>query len=83
MCQNNDKKNISAVNTVSNFYDHTKHSATDTFKTASKLAIQKTAEATSDKIEKENAARITRSSKISSQSNLDTNEKVILTERFN
>ena len=38
------------VNTVKKRLDHAKQSATDTFKTASKIAIQETAEATGDLI---------------------------------
>ena len=46
-----------------NLLDHTKQSANDAFKTASKRAIHKTAEATGDLIGNEIANRITKSSK--------------------
>ena len=38
------------VNTLKSFFDHAKQSATDPFKTASKKAIQQTAEATGNLI---------------------------------
>ena len=47
---------------------HTKLSARDACKTASKRSLQKTAEATGDKI----AKRITKASKNSQQNNLET-----------
>ena len=49
--------------------DHAKQSATDTFKTASKRVIQKTAEATSGLIGNKIANKITKSSKNSQQIN--------------
>ena len=42
-------------------FDHAKQSDTDTFKTASKGATQKTAEATGDLIDNKNAKRIAKS----------------------
>ena len=62
--------------------DYTRKSATDAFETASKRAIQKTAEATGDLVGNKIADRITEISKNSQQNNLETitnkNEKEIL-----
>ena len=55
--------------------DHAKQSATDLLKTASKRAIQKTAEATVDLIGTKIADQITRVSKTSPQNNSETNEE--------
>ena len=52
--------------------DHTKQSATDAFKTASKRAIQKTAETTGDLIGINIANRITKVLKNSQQHNSET-----------
>ena len=49
--------------------DHAKQSATDVFKTASKRAIQKTAEATNDLISNKITNRITKVSKKNQQHN--------------
>ena len=66
--------------------DHPKQSATDAFKTASKRAIQKTAEATGDLIGKKIANKMTKLSKSSHQNNSETvtneHNKVILRERY-
>ena len=66
--------------------DHAKQSPTDTFKTASKRAIQKTAEATEDLIGKKIANKITKISKNSQQNNSETvtneHNKVIVKERY-
>ena len=51
-------------------------------KTASKGAIQKTAETTGDLIGNEIADRITKVSKASPQNNSETNEEEILRERY-
>ena len=62
--------------------DYTRKSATDAFETASKRAIQKTAEATGDLVGNKIADRITEISKNSQQNNLETitnkNDKEIL-----
>ena len=52
--------------------DHTKQPATDTFKIASKRAIQKTAETTGDLIGNKIAKRNTEASKILQQKNSET-----------
>ena len=52
--------------------DHAKQSATGSFKTASKRAIQKAAEATGDLIDNEIAIKITNISKTSRQNRLKT-----------
>ena len=62
--------------------DHTKQSATDALKTASKKVIQKTEEATGDLIRNKIADRITKVSKTSPQNNSETNEEEILRERY-
>ena len=54
------------------YFDHTKQFATDAFKTVSKRAIQKTAEATGDLIGNKIANRITKVSKNSPQNNSET-----------
>ena len=64
----NVKKNAS-VKYSQKLLDHAKQSATDAFKTASKRAIQKTAEATTDLIGNEIANNITKVSKNSPQNN--------------
>ena len=52
--------------------DYARESATDAFETASKRAIQKTAEATGDLVGNKIADRITEISKNSEQNNLET-----------
>ena len=52
--------------------DHTKQSATDAFKTSSKRAIQKTAEAIGNLIDNKIADKITEVSKKSLRNNLET-----------
>ena len=54
----------------------------DVLKTASKRAIQKTAEATGDLIGNKIADKITRVSKTLPQNNSGTNEEQILRERY-
>ena len=61
--------------------DHAKRSATDTLKTASKRAIQKTAEAAGDLIGNKIADKSTRVSKTSPQNNSETNAGEIPSER--
>ena len=56
--------------------------ATDAIKTASKRAIQKTAELTGDLIGNKTADKTTRVSKISPQNNSVTNKEEILRERY-
>ena len=58
---------------LSNKYDSTKKFATDAIKTASKRAIQKTAEATGDLIGNKIADKITSVSKKPSNNNNDDN----------
>ena len=66
--------------------DYARKSATDAFETASKRAIQKTAEATGDLVGNKIAGRITEISKNSQQNNLETitnkNDKEIPEERY-
>ena len=66
--------------------DYARESATDAFETASKRAIQKTAEATGDLVGNKIADRITEISKNSQQNNLETitnkNDKEIPEERY-
>ena len=62
--------------------DHTKKSARDALKVASKRAIQKTAEATGDLIGNEIVDKIKKASKTSPKSNSETNEEEILKERY-
>ena len=57
--------------------DHAKQSATDVFKTASKRAIQKRAEAISDLIGNEIAYKIMKVSKKSQQNNSETEMSMI------
>ena len=58
------RKNIGKnINCSQKLLDHAKQSATDAFKTASKRAIQKTAESTNDLIGNKIANRITKVSK--------------------
>ena len=68
------------------FLYHAKQSVTDAFKTGSKRAIQKTAEATGDLIANKIANRITKVSKNSQQNTLETvaneNDKEIPKERY-
>ena len=52
--------------------DHAKQSATDSFKTASKRGIQKTAEATGDLLGSKNADKITKVSRNSQHNNSET-----------
>ena len=54
------------------FLDHAKQSDTDAFKTASKRAIQKAAEATDDFIGNKILHKITKISKTSQQNNSET-----------
>ena len=61
--------------------DHAKQS-TDLIKTASKRAIQKTAEATSDLIGNKIADKIIRASKTSPKNNLQTNEEILREKRI-
>ena len=65
---------------------YAKQSAADSLKTALKRAIQKTAEATGDFISKKIAVKITKVSKNSQQSNLETvtneHDKEIPKERY-
>ena len=65
-----------------NFLDRTKQSATGSLKTATKRAIQKTAEATGDLIGNKLADKITRISKILPQNNSERDEEEILRERY-
>ena len=65
-----------------NFLDCTKQSATGSLKTATKRAIQKTAEATGDLIGNKIADKITRISKILPQNNSERDEEEILRERY-
>ena len=58
------------------------NSLTDALKTASKRAIQKTAEATCDLTGNKIADKITRASKTFPKNNSETNEQEILRERF-
>ena len=53
-------------------FDHAKQSVTDVFKTASKRAIQKTAEATGDFIDNKIARKIAKVSKHSQHNNSET-----------
>ena len=66
--------------------DHDKQSSTDAFKTASKRAIQNTAEATGDWIGKEIANKITKAPKNSHENNSETvineHDKEIPKERY-
>ena len=55
-----------------NRFDHAKQSATDAFKTASKVAIQNTAEATGDLNGNSTANKIIKVSKNSQQNNSET-----------
>ena len=61
---------------------HAKQSAANALKTASKRAIQKTAEATGDLIGNEIADKTTRGSKTSTKNNSATNKNEILRQRF-
>ena len=67
-----------SVDTVRN----SKQSATGVLKTASKRAIQNTAEATGNLIGNKVADKITRVSKTAPKNNLEANEKKILRERY-
>ena len=62
--------------------DHGKQSATDALETASKRAIQKTAEAAGYLIGNKIANKVTRVSKTSPQNNSETNEEEILKGRY-
>ena len=80
MAENIGKKNISknlSSKYILKLLDHAKQSATDVLKSASKTAIQKTAEATGDFIGNKIAYKITRVSKTSPQ-----NDEEILRERY-
>ena len=63
-------------------FDRAKRSATDPLKTASKGAIQKTAEATGDLSGNKIGDKITKVSKTSPKNNLETNEEEMLREKF-
>ena len=78
-------KNISKNESIEysqKLLDHAKQPATDAIKTASKRAIQKTAEASEDLIGNKTADRITKVSNTSSENNSETNEEEIIRERF-
>ena len=66
--------------------DHSKQSATDTFKTSSKAVIQKSAEDIGDLIRNKNADKITKVSRKSQQNNSETvtneHDKEIPKERY-
>ena len=62
--------------------DQAKKSTTDALKTSSKIAIQKTAQATGHFIGNKIADKITRVSKTCPKNNLETNDEEILGERF-
>ena len=62
--------------------DHAIQSAANAFKTTSKRAFQKTAEATGDLILNKIADRITKVLKTSSQNNSESNEGAISKERY-
>ena len=62
--------------------DHAKKSAAVALKTASKRAIQKTAEASSDLFGNKIADKIARASKPSPQNNSVTSEEEIIRERY-
>ena len=62
--------------------DHAKQSAADAFKTASKRAIQKAAEATGDLTGNKITDKNTRVSKTSPKNSLETNEEEILREKY-
>ena len=70
-------KNLSSKHSQK-LLEYTKKSATDVLKTASKRAIQKTAEAAGDLIGNIIADKITRVSKTAPQNNSITNEEKIL-----
>ena len=74
-------KDLSSKNSQK-LLDHAKQSATDALKTASKRAIQKAAEGTSDLIRNEITDKNTRVSKTSPKNNLERNEEEILRERY-
>ena len=76
----NIRKNLSSTYSKK-IFDHTKQFATDALRTASKRAIQNTAEATNDLIGNKVTDKITRVSKSSRKNNLETNEEEILRER--
>ena len=61
--------------------DHDRQFATDSMKTESKKAIQKTVEATGDFIGNKVADKITKVSKTSPKNNSRTNEEEILREK--
>ena len=65
-----------------NFLDRAKQSATGSLKSATKRAIQKTAEATGDLIGNKVADKNTRISKISPQNNSERDEEEILKQRY-
>ena len=81
----NVSKNLS-VNTGKKPVDHAKQSAADAFKTASKRAIQKTAEASADLIGNKITDRILKVPKNSQQNNSETltnqNDKEMPKERY-
>ena len=80
----NKRKNLSGKYSQK-LLDHNKQSVTDAFETASKRAIEKTAEATRDLIDNEIAYKITEISKNPQQNNSETvtnqHDKEILKER--
>ena len=81
----NISKNLSGIY-IQKRLDHAKQSATDAFRTTSKKAIQKTAEATVDLIGNKIANKITKISKTSQQNNSETvsneHDKEITKERY-
>ena len=84
MAGNIGKKNISknlSSKYISKLLDHAKQSATDVLKSASKTAIQKTAEATGGFIGNKIAYKITRVSKTSPQNDEENLEKDIYLQK--
>ena len=77
----NISKNLSSKNSQKIFI-HDKKSATDALKTASKRAIQKSAEATFDLTGNEITDKITSASTNSSKNNSESNEEEILREKY-
>ena len=77
----NKSKNISSKYSQK-LLDHAKQSTTDALKTASKRAIQKTAEATGHLIGNKIADRNYKVLKASPKNNSETNEEEILRKRF-
>ena len=69
---------ILSSNYIQKLLDHAKQSARDALKTASKIAIQKAAEAAGDLNGNKITDRITNVSNTSPQNNSETNEKEII-----